>query len=387
MNEQADHREFAVTDGARRPSILIVLPGLEAGGSEHVVKLVANHWVASGCRVTILTLEPPGAKPYYAFDPRLEFLRIGIPPRRASRLHSALMVAARVLRMRRAIRTLAPDVVLSFLTRTNVLTLMAVTGTGIPVVVSERNNPQAQPFGRIWGLLRQGLYPRAFGLVAMTAGAMRYFPERMRRRSWVIPNAVDLPAGWVDRRGANNLVAVGRLTHQKGFDLLLDAFALIEASVPDWRLVIWGEGEDRAGLEERRAALGLEDRVKFPGVTATPGQWIETADAFVLSSRYEGWGIVLLEAMAAGLPVVSFDCDFGPATMISHGQDGLLVPPENIDALAASLKAVTTDAGLRRRLGRQAAESARRYAPASILAQWDDVLSAALSASTDGRRR
>ena len=386
MNEQADRREFEVTGRPRPASIVIVLPGLEAGGSEHVVKLIAHHWAASGLRVTILTLEPPGATPYYAFDRRVEFVRIGIPPRRASPFLSAWLVAGRVRRMRKAIEALAPDFVLSFLTRTNVLTLLATSGMTAPVIVSERNNPAVQPFGRVWSWLRNRLYPRAFGWIAMTEGAMRHFPERMRRRSWVIPNAVDLPAGWTNRRGGNILVAVGRLTHQKGFDLLLDAFAKIEASVPDWRLIVWGEGEDRWLLERKRSALGLDGRVEFPGVTAKPGLWVETADIFVLSSRYEGWGIVLLEAMATGLPVVSFNCEWGPAAMISHPDDGLLVPAGDVDALAETLKSVMEDADLRRRLGERAAASALRYSPENILAQWDAVLATVLAEKADGRR-
>lgn len=385
MNHKADHAEFEVADRKIAASVVIVLPGLEAGGTEHVVKLVANHWVSVGIRVTILTLESPGASPYYAFDPRIEFIRIGVPPRRTSRIFAAWLIVKRAWRMRQAIRGRKPDFVLSFLTRTNVLALLATAGTGIPVIVSERNNPEAQPFGRVWGWLQERLYPRAFGLIAMTEGAMRYFSERMRRRSWVIPNAVDLPGNWTARRGGKVLVAVGRLTHQKGFDLLLEAFAQIEGEFPDWHLVIWGEGDDRAMLERKRNALGLEGRVEFPGVTSKPGIWVETADIFVLSSRYEGWGIVVLEAMAAGLPVVSFDCKWGPAEMITHDVDGLLVPPENTDALAAGLRSVMVDEDLRERLGRRAGESALRYAPDNILAQWDSVAELVLATASGGK--
>jgi glycosyltransferase involved in cell wall biosynthesis len=385
MTEQADRKEREIPDSARRASIMIVLPGLSAGGSEHVVKLIGNHWAEAGFKVMILTLEPPGTSPYYSFDHRIEFLRIGMPPRRASKIQSALLVAGRVRRMRQAMRSRRPDIVLSFLTRTNVMTLLAASGLSRPVIVSERNNPAVQPFGRAWGWLRDCLYPRAFGLVAMTEGAINHFPERMRRRSWVIPNAIDLPAAWTRRRGGNILVAVGRLTHQKGFDLLLDAFARIWADVPEWRLIIWGEGEDRPRLERQRAELGLEGKVEFPGLTAKPGLWVETADLFVLSSRYEGWGIVLLEAMAAGLPVVSFNCEWGPASMIMHPDDGLLVPPGDVDALAAALKTVMVDAGLRQRLGERAAVSALRYLPDVILAQWDAVLATALADRSRGR--
>ncbi|MBX9459775.1 MAG: glycosyltransferase family 4 protein [Rhizobium sp.] len=378
MNQNFDHFRVDVSQNGIAPKVVIVVPGLGAGGSEHVVSLVANHWLSRGFGVTILTLEPPGTKPYYELAPGISVVRIGIPPRRTSNVEAAWLVLQRIHRMRRTIGAIKPDFILSFLTRTNVLALLSTLGTGIPVIVSERNNPEAQPFGSGWKRLQEMLYPRAWGLVAMTTGAMEFFPQGMRRRSWVIPNAVDLPMGWEKRRGEKVVAAVGRLTHQKGFDILLEAFAKIEAFFPDWRLVIWGEGDDRGKLEERRRALGLEGRVEMPGVTAKPGQWVECADVFVLSSRYEGWGIVLLEAMAAGLPVVSFDCKWGPASMISHDEDGLLVPPEDPVALAEGLARLLSDEGLRARLSLRATETTKRYSKDRVLAQWDEVADSVL---------
>ena len=116
----------------------------------------------------------------------------------------------------------------------------------------------------------------------------------------------------------------------------------------------------------------------MPGITNKPGIWVETADAFVLSSRYEGWGIVLLEAMAAGLPVVSFDCEWGPRAMVTDGHDGLLVPLGDINALAEALAKVLSDARLREQLAANAAVTAQRYAPERIMADWDEVLGAVL---------
>ena len=150
----------------------------------------------------------------------------------------------------------------------------------------------------------------------MTEGARDFFPKDVQARTWIIPNPVDLPAEWRERRGSQLLVAVGRLETVKGFDLLLQAFSSIAPSFPDWNLVIWGEGRERAALEQLRNRLGLQNRVELPGVTEQPGMWIETADVFVLSSHYEGWPNALIEAMASGLPVVSYDCQWGPREMI-----------------------------------------------------------------------
>lgn len=358
--------------------ITIVVPGLSAGGTEHVVNLVANHWNACRHSITIITFESPDSVPYYPFASEIAIVRLGVPPGRTSKLRSAGAIGLRVLRLRAALLRSNPDFVLSFLTRTNVMTLLAAFGMAFPIVVSERNNPAVQPFGKLWKWLQTRLYPRAFGLVTMTQGALDYFPVEARRRGWVIANAVDLPLNWDNRRGTNLLAAVGRLTHQKGFDLLLEAFALIAPKHPDWRLVIWGEGDDRKALEAQRDALGLKEQVEMPGVTSRPGLWIETADVFVLSSRYEGWGIVLLEAMAAGLPVVSFECEWGPGTMVMHRVDGILVPRENVLALAKALDEMMSDTTGREKMAAAAAVTARNYMPEYILARWDEVVSAAV---------
>ncbi|WP_331376183.1 glycosyltransferase family 4 protein [Sinorhizobium chiapasense] len=384
MSEGASVRAFGAASitGAR---IVIVVPALGAGGTEHVVSLIANHWARAGHRVTLITLEAPGVRPYYDLDPDIAIVQLGVPPRRSSKLRSGLLVLRRLQRLRKAIRRSEPDLVLSFLTRMNVLTLLAAIGLTVPVVVSERNNPALQPFGPLWKWLQSLLYPRAFGLVTMTKGALDHFPANVRRRGWVIANAVDLPVGWQKKRGNNILAAVGRLTHQKGFDLLLEAFSRVSKTYPEWKLVIWGEGDERRKLEALRDTLGLRGRVEMPGVTPHPGLWIETADVFVLSSRYEGWGIVLLEAMAAGLPVVSFECEWGPGAMIRNSSDGILVPQGDVEALAKALAEVLGDRSLRERLAMSAEVSARRYSPERILSEWDALAFCALNRATATR--
>jgi glycosyltransferase involved in cell wall biosynthesis len=365
--------------------IAIVLPGLGAGGSEHVVSAIANHWVNDGHKVTLVTLEEKSAVPYYPIDPKVRIINLGLSPQRASASRAALLALNRILAFRRALREAAPDVVVSFLMRTNIMTLIAAAGLGVPVIVSERNNPALQPLGAAWRKLRQLLYPRAFGLVTMTSGAMNFFPPSMRRRSWIIPNPVKLPEGLRRPGKGKRLAAVGRLVPQKGFDLLIDAFAIVADRHPDWTLTIWGEGPDRKALEQQRKERGLEDRIFMPGISERPGSWLETADAFVLSSRFEGWGIVLLEAMAWGLPCVSFDCEWGPSDMMQNEVDGLLVPRGDVRALAGALSRIMEDAGLRRRLSQASRTSTQRFSYARVMAAWDEVIEAAFSELT--RRR
>lgn len=355
--------------------IAFVLQGLGAGGSEHIVSQLCNHCAATGWTVTLIAFEDPAARPYYHHDPAVRILPLGFKPERRGALASIAAMRARQAILRKAFAVAKPDLIVSFLTRTNILSVLAVRGMGIPVIVSERNNPALQRVGPVWGALRRWAYPRAAGLVTMTAGAMRYFANARPSRTWVIANPATIPETAIVRQSDGHTIgAVGRLVPQKGFDLLLDAFATVAKAVPEWRLVIWGDGPDRAALEAQRARLGLTDRVDMPGITSRPGEWISRSDLFVLSSRFEGWGLVVGEAMAAGLPVVSFDCAWGPAEMIEPGSSGVLVPDGDVDALAEALIALTRDGNRRAALGDAARERMQAFSPQSILAQWQSVI-------------
>jgi glycosyltransferase involved in cell wall biosynthesis len=199
----------------------------------------------------------------------------------------------------------------------------------------------------------------------------------------VIPNPVDLPSPPPRAGEGRTLVAVGRLVDQKGFDLLLPAFARIAGVHPDWNLVIWGEGSGRAELEALRDRLGLADRVRMPGLTRHPGEWVEDAALFVLSSRFESFGNVVTEAMAAGLPVVVTDCPWGPGEIVRHGVDGWLVPPEDVDALAGGLDRLIGDPTLRARLAAAAKRNVRRFARDNVMAMWDDLVTGIRPEETD----
>lgn len=360
------------------PVVMFVLPGMGAGGSERVVNELSREWAARGWSIVVVTFACADTPSYYGYARSIALVRLGIPIGAKERWAGLWAALRRVAALRREIRGRRPDAIISFLTRTNVMVLFAGAGLRVPVVVSERNNPALQPIGGVWRCLRALTYPFAFGLVTITKGALDHFPRWMRRRAWVVPNVAWLPPPAVPRAEGRRLTAVGRLVPQKGFDLLIDAFAAVCNAHPEWSLVIWGEGGERPALEARIAHHGLTHRIMMPGVSPTPGGWIADADIFVLSSRYEGWGIVLLEAMGAGLPVISFDCPWGPGEMIEHGRDGLLVPVGDAAALGRALERLMADRDLRCSLGDAARISSARFAPQHVLGRWDSVLAAAL---------
>jgi glycosyltransferase involved in cell wall biosynthesis len=170
------------------------------------------------------------------------------------------------------------------------------------------------------------------------------------------------------------IVAAGRLADAKNYPLLIDAFAQLRRTVPA-RLFILGQGEGEAALREQVARLGLADAVVLCGFQSNPWKYIARADVFALSSRYEGFGNVLVEAMACGVPVVA-TASPGTREIVSVGTDGLLVDRHEAHALAAALERVLSDAPFRERLSRGARASAQRFALTTIAAAYDRVLGA-----------
>ena len=224
--------------------IALVISSLGAGGAERVMVAMANHWAAHGRAVTLLTFAPPGTRPYYALDPRVTLRQLDVVTG-SRRLRTMLAEPAAHIRA-------APRDPCHRAGRGDLLPRQdqhhhgpGDAGLGVGVIVSERNNPERQPVNPAWRWLRQRLYGVADRLVTPSQGVLASLPAAVRGRGRVIPNPVDLPRAAPRRTDSRTLVAVGRLDEQKGFDLLLPAFARIAGKHPEWRLVIWGEGTER----------------------------------------------------------------------------------------------------------------------------------------------
>ncbi|HOI08803.1 MAG TPA: glycosyltransferase, partial [Deltaproteobacteria bacterium] len=157
-----------------------------------------------------------------------------------------------------------------------------------------------------------------------------------------------------------------------------EAFSRAAGDRSDWSLVILGEGEDRRLLQDLISRLSLDDRVLLPGRIQNLEPVLRRSDIFVLSSRYEGFPNVLMEAMALGLPVISTDCPYGPGDIIRHGHDGILVPNQDVQALANAMGALIEDEGERRRLAAQSPSVLDRFGKDAIMHQWDRLVESAV---------
>lgn len=203
-----------------------------------------------------------------------------------------------------------------------------------------------------------------------------------------IPNALHRdPSGrrLSFRRRRPIVISAGRLSHQKGFDLLVRAFRPVAREHPRWRLRIYGRGRQEAKLHVRVLRYGLTDQVRLMGATERLDRRLAAASLFVLSSRSEGFPMVLLEAMACGLPVVAFDCPHGPAEIIQSPRQGLLVPPGDVRGLSAAISRLVADPPLRREMGAAARARAADFIPSQVVPMWERLFADLQARQVAGR--
>ncbi|WP_449063089.1 glycosyltransferase family 4 protein [Planomonospora algeriensis] len=252
--------------------------------------------------------------------------------------------------------------------------------TGVVRIAQEHMNLATHPATVRAEIARH--YGRLDALAVLTGTDRRDYQRLLPGTPVVrIPNAVaDLGGRRPAAHGNRLVVAAGRLTAQKGFDLLIRAFAQVAERHPDWRLRIYGSGAKKAELCGLVSDLGLGGTVKLMGRSDHLPDQLAEASMYVLSSRFEGLPMVMIEAMGHGLPVVAFDCPTGPGEVLTDGIDGLLVPPGDVGALAAGIGRLIADEELRRRLGAAARETVRDYAPDAVMPLWENLFAEFLGA-------
>jgi glycosyltransferase involved in cell wall biosynthesis len=283
-----------------------------------------------------------------------------------------------------------PDVLFATMIDANIVAALAtrMVRQRPGLILRESNSHRAR--GDIGFLRRRAVgwaYPRADAVVALSHGVGRELIDDYRldpARVVTIHNPVDVE-GWRQRAEAARktappwgnfagdgpvLVATGRLIRQKGFDLLLRALARCQSAGRAARLVIVGEGPERAALNAIAAELGLADRLLMPGFIADSAGWYAHGDLFVLPSRWEGFGHVIVEAMACGLPVVAFDCPYGPVDILGDGEGGILVPQEDVAALARTIDDLLGAPETRNRLEAAGLRVADRFSQQRIAMQY-----------------
>ena len=354
--------------------IAIVLHARDAGGAEGIAIRLARHWQEQGHDVRLFTI----ATAHNPLPLSADILEVCLDhPSDETHAIGRLFRLARTRKaLHAALKTYAPDVVVSHGDRTNVLALLAIWGLAMKTIVTEHNHPILHNIGGFWQRLRGITYRHATQIIGVSAGIVAAMPPEWQAKARVIHNpvpALERPEHLVVQ--PQHIVAMGRLVAQKGFDLLISAFTEVKARHLQAMLTIYGDGPERGALTAQIRASQLEDAVALPGRVAGVEAALCAGAIFAFPSRYEGFGLALGEAMSLGLAVIAADCPSGPGEMITHGENGLLVPVNDAAALATGLITLLDDAAYAAQLGEAAREISTRFSEAKFLTAWDDAIS------------
>lgn len=363
--------------------IVFFVSSMNGGGAERVAALLCNRWAQLGHEVYLIPTYSGRGGCIYSLDPRVNL--IFLADRLGSVEKNIKNIFKRLLLIRRIVNELMPSLIISFLATVNIMVVLAMVGINIPLYVSERTYPGSKNMGFILRLLRKFTYGRATKVVIQTQEGRdwldRFIP---RANSVVVGNPVSLPLVQNEPivcpmryipQHHNVIICVGRLTKVKQFELVIKAFAILSKTNPSWHLAILGEGLERNGLEILVSSLGLQSKVHLPGRVGNIGTWYDRADVFVMSSKYEGFPNALLEALASGLPSVSFNCQTGPKDLIVDGINGYLLEERTGSAgLANSLLLLLKDKARRTSFSINARRLARENSLENIGDKWDTVI-------------
>jgi len=338
--------------------IVLVTPLLDHGGGQRFITELANYWAKLNHEVSIILLR--SGESFYPVSNKVKIHELGyLHNEGQSKLIRIISGVRTLYKLRVKIKQIKPHFVLSILSSTNILTIFATRKLKTKVYVNDIMSPYRYRTS-FEKKMRKTFYKRANGVIALTKTAKEIiFKETKSKNIRVIHNPVKDIKTFSNIEKEKIIINVGRLVREKGQKYLLEVFAKLDN--PDWKLVILGEGPLRSSLEELATELNIKDNVFMPGAVKNVDEWLAKASIFAFPSVSESWGLALAESMAAGLPSVSFDCDVGPREMIIDGDNGFLVPVENVDMFTDRVKQLINDKELRNKFSNQVKKDANKY--------------------------
>lgn len=361
--------------------ILYITNGISgAGGLERVLSLKASRLVEDrGHEVAILGLNQGMNDPFYGFSPKIQMNSVSVGSNPFSYFRdyrNGIQVV---------VNQFKPDIISVCDDGLKGFFIPWILNTRAPIIYERHASKKIEirqsgekVFQKLkrrmtWAIMSR-LGKRFSRFVVLTQGNRKEWPGLTNLE--VIPNPLSFFPAETSTRKNNIVICVGKISYLKGHDLLVEAWKKVHRRYPEWELHLYGK-ENREFLNVR--SIGYNIRF-FPPERDIESKYIQSS-LYVLTSRSEGFGMVLIEAMACGLPCVSFNCDSGPADIIRHGEDGFLVEKENVDELADRLIQLMEDESLRQKMGAKARENVARYKVDRILDQWEALFGELLEES------
>ena len=347
--------------------ISFVTSTLTSGGAERVISILANEFSKRGYDVEMIALTSISPD-FYTLDENVRFLHAD------KECGGGLL--KEILWFRKHVKKEHPDVVIAFMEAVYEFVLMALLGTGTPVVSSERKSPDAA-FSFTRRFLRWLLLPTAAAHVVQTQKIKSFYRKQIQEKTHIIYNPVN-EIVFSERmktfeHDENRIVSVGRLYPQKNHKLMIEAFSQLANDFPHWKLVIFGEGFLRPELEALIELKGLKHRVLLPGLSSNVIEEVAKSKVFCLSSDYEGMSNAMIEAMCVGTPIVTTRVS-GADELLVNNVTGLLVDIGDMKQLCVALRRLMSDSELRNKLSQQAKKKASYFKTDQIVSDWEELI-------------
>lgn len=362
-------------DNLKNKKILCHINNMGRGGAERVMSVLIDNMLEEGAQIVLVTLDR--AKDEYAVSDKVKRIEIDSIAKASNAITRFMK---RVLQLRKIIKEQKPDLVLSFCSKENLRSSLAMSNINIPLLVSVRSNP-SEHYGN--NILRTIIENRADGWVFQSKGAKAYFSKKSQTKSRIIANPID--KAYFEKKVTYDgnddeirIVTAGRLTRAKNHIQLVNSFKMIADDFKDANLYIYGKDDKDGSSDIVNAAIAdssCADRIHLMGPCSTWPDEIVKADIFVMSSIFEGMPNALLEAMVVGLPVISTDCPSGgPADVINDGENGRLVPMNELEPMAEAIRELIADKQKRESYGTKAMEVRALVDTEAICNQWKDYM-------------
>lgn len=359
----------------KKKKIIFYIGSLTKAGAQRVIINLTQSLLEKGYDITIVTIAKEEDE--YLL-PKGAVRIISDLTQKEIRNNRLLNLKNRIIKLRDIWKNENPDLIVSFIGKNNFMAILTSMGLKIPVAVSVRGEPTEEYYTGLLRFLARYLFRAASGIILQTEESKKFFPPKTLKKAVVLPNPLNpiFIEEVCHEEREKKIVLVGRIDSNKNQKLAIRAFQMISNKFPEYKMEIWGTGEDFRALTEFVKEIGMEEKILLQGATDQVKEKLKSAALYILPSNTEGMPNSLMEAMALGLPVISTDCPCGgPKELIQDGINGLLVPVKDEERMAEAMERVLENKEFRSKLGENAMKIRDRLHPDKVNEKWEEYLS------------